>query len=109
MSFLKEKNFDHIPLQEYLKNRRLERFLKEKNNPANDKFDIKELSDKEEYFYYLSQIQKHKIYDINWTTVLPVNSLSLKNLLTRESTVKKTYEKKIFKTRKNLCRGNQNS
>jgi len=100
MSFLKEKNFDHIPLQEYLKNRRLERFLKEKNNPANDKFDIKELSDKEEYFYYLSQIQKHKIYDINWTTVLPVNSLSLKNLLTRESTVKKTYEKKIFKTRK---------
>jgi len=103
MLFLKEKSFDNIPIQEYLKNRRLERFLKEKCNASSDKFDIKELSGKEEYLYYLNQIQRHKIYDINWSMILPVKSTLIKKLMTNESTIVKTYEKKILKKRKNLC------
>jgi len=94
MLFLKEKSFDNIPIQEYLKNRRLERFLKEKCNASSDKFDIKELSGKEEYLYYLNQIQRHKIYDINWSMILPVKSTLIKKLMTNESTIVKTYEKK---------------
>jgi len=100
MLFLKEKSFDNIPIQEYLKNRRLERFLKEKCNASSDKFDIKELSGKEEYLYYLNQIQRHKIYDINWSMILPVKSTLIKKLMTNESTIVKTYEKKFLKKEK---------
>jgi len=100
MSFQKEKTFDNIPLQEYLKNRRLERFLKEKYNFSNDKFDFKELDAKEEYFYYIEQIQKHKIYDIDWSTVCSVQSAKIKKMLSEESTILKTYEKKFLKKEK---------
>jgi len=55
---------------------------------------------KKNIFYYIEQIQKHKIYDIDWSTVCSVQSAKIKKMLSEESTILKTYEKKFLKKEK---------
>jgi len=89
--------FDNIQLNDLLKSRRLERYLKEKCNVSTDKFDFIELNEKDDYYYYIEQIKKHKIYDINWSTIINTESETIKNIFTTNSLIQKTYEKKFLK------------
>jgi len=89
---------DDIPLNIYLTNRRLERYIKNKTEKVTDIINLPEISLKKLNTKIINEIRKQKIYDINFNTIIDVEKIpvELSDLLLIAPINIKTYEKKIF-------------
>jgi len=87
---------DDIPLNIYLTNRRLERYIKNKTEKVTDIINLPEISLKKLNTKIINEIRKQKIYDINFNTIIDVEKIpvELSDLLLIAPINIKTYEKK---------------
>jgi len=87
---------DDIPLNIYLTNRRLERYIKNKTEKVTDIINLPEISLKKLNTKIINEIKKQKIYDINFNTIVDVEKIpvELSDLLLIAPINIKTYEKK---------------
>jgi len=74
----------------------LERYLTNRMSKHRDFDRIYDDRDVDIYNYYLEETQKHKIYDIDWTTILEIQNKDVGKILQTNSTLNKTYEKKFL-------------
>jgi len=92
-----EKDFDikFVPISNFLIGSHLERYLNNKLSKHRDFERVTDIGEKE-YFYYLDEIQKHKIYDIDWSNLIRIENKDVMKVICNNSTLQKTYEKKFL-------------
>jgi hypothetical protein len=91
---------NNISINQLLLGRRLEKFIKGKLNKHNDIIVLEKITPQQEYTNILKEITKHKIYDIDFSTILSIDiedKINLKETITCVPILNKTYELKFLK------------
>jgi len=96
MTAIQNYKIKNIPFGDYLRNSHLERYLNSRLSKHRDYEKVDNMLENE-YYYYLDEISKHKIYDIDWSTIIKIENKDVLKIISEKSTLQKTYEKKISK------------
>lgn len=95
MTIISDYPISHMLFSHYIENKHIERYLNSRMSKYKDSGRLIEMG-KEETNFLLGEIQKHKIYDIDWNKIFEIKHKGLQEVITKNSTLQKSYEKKFL-------------